>query len=76
MSSDNLPAPSVATQVRQVTRPRGDVVIRRFLDGATLTDLAWQIATKHGWRQTMALEWIEQAIRRAFERARSKGKKR
>lgn len=59
-----------------MSRPRGPDVIRRFLDGATLTDLAWQIATKHGWRQTMALEWIEQAIRRAFERGKTKDKKR
>lgn len=57
-------------------RPRGHVVVRRFLDGESIAGIAVDLWISKGWRQANAVEWIEQAIRRAFDRAEKvKGKK-
>lgn len=60
-----------------MTRPRSDVVIRRFLDGDRLSDLVRWLRLDYSMSRRDALVFVEDCIRRTFERAKkARGKKR
>lgn len=53
-----------------MTRPRRDVILRRFLAGESTTDIAF-----HYWKSGIVRSDVEQAIRDALNRKRSKAMK-
>ena len=54
-----------------MTKPRGDVIVRRFLAGASIEAIATTCRAR-GMSQGEALAYIEACIRRALNRKRAK----
>lgn len=60
-----------ASRVPKTPRPSRAEVIRRFLDGESVDDLAWDWHLKHQVGLATTRRYVEDSIRQEFQRLRS-----